>query len=221
MRKSGIYLIVGIGILAVIVTAGIFVVCYKSVPEPDDLLERFRDGAEYDALTIHYPLDETLFPPEIVPPTFQWEDGNSKSNMWLLSISFQDSDVPMNIITRESEWKPRQQQWETIKKRSLEQDAQVTILGIRHLVSSRILSSGQITIRTSKDPVGAPLFYREVNLPFIDAVKDPSNIRWRFGSISSPGQPPIILENLPVCGNCHSFDADGKTLAMDVDYANR
>jgi len=64
------------------------------------------------------------------------------------------------------------------------------------------------------------LFYREVNLPFIDPVKDPSNIRWRFGSISSPEQPPIILENLPVCGNCHSFPADGKTLAMDVDYAN-
>jgi cytochrome c553 len=29
-----------------------------------------------------------------------------------------------------------------------------------------------------------------------------------------------VLETLPVCGNCHSFPADGKTLAMDVDYAN-
>ena len=25
---------------------------------------------------------------------------------------------------------------------------------------------------------------------------------------------------MPVCGNCHSFSADGKTLGMDVDYAN-
>jgi len=64
------------------------------------------------------------------------------------------------------------------------------------------------------------LFYREVNLPFVDAVKDPSRIRWRFGSISSPNRPPIILKNLPVCGNCHSFSADGRILAMDVDYAN-
>jgi len=220
MRKSGIYLVISLGLLVLIVTAGIFVVCYKSSPEPDDLLARYRDSAEYDTLIIYYPLDETLFPPKIVPPTFRWEDGNSKSNMWLLSISFQDSDVPMNIITRKSEWTPQQQQWETIKKRSLEQDAKVTILGVKHGLSARILSAGQISIRTSKDPVGAPLFYREVNLPFIDAVKDPSNIRWRFGSISSPGQPPIIMENLPVCGNCHSFGADGKTLAMDVDYAN-
>jgi tetratricopeptide (TPR) repeat protein len=28
------------------------------------------------------------------------------------------------------------------------------------------------------------------------------------------------LKNLPLCGNCHSFTADGGTLAMDVDYAN-
>ncbi len=68
--------------------------------------------------------------------------------------------------------------------------------------------------------MGAPLFYREVNLPFIDAVTDPSKIRWRFGSISSPQPPPVVLTGLPVCGNCHSFTPDGRTLAMDVDYAN-
>jgi len=220
MHKSGIYLVIGLGLFAVIVASCIFIFCYKSNPEPDDLLARYNDGSGYDTLTIHRPLDETLFPPEIVAPTFRWEDGNSKSNMWLLSIKFLDNDAPMNIVTHKSEWTPEQQQWEIIKKLSLEQDAHVTILGVKHRITTRILSAGKISFKTSKDPVGAPLFYREVNLPFIDAVKDPSNIRWRFGSISSPGQPPIILENLPVCGNCHSFDADGKTLAMDVDYAN-
>jgi tetratricopeptide (TPR) repeat protein len=59
-----------------------------------------------------------------------------------------------------------------------------------------------------------------VNLPFVDAVKDPSKIRWRFGPISSQEQPPVVLDNVPVCGNCHSFTADGNTFAMDVDYAN-
>jgi len=102
----------------------------------------------------------------------------------------------------------------------LEKDAEVTILGFEHGITPKILSAGHITIRTSKDEVGAPLFYREVNLPFIDAVKDPSRIRWRFGAISLPQQPPIVLDNLPVCGNCHSFSRDGKTLGLDVDYAN-
>ena len=57
-------------------------------------------------------------------------------------------------------------------------------------------------------------------LPFSEAVKDPSRLRWRFGVISDERMPPVVLEKLPVCGNCHSFSADGKTLAMDVDYAN-
>ena len=84
----------------------------------------------------------------------------------------------------------------------------------------RSLSTGRITIKTSADKVGTPLFYREVNLPFADAVKDPSRIRWRFGTISSAQTPPIVLEKLPVCGNCHSFSADGSVLGMDIDYAN-
>jgi tetratricopeptide (TPR) repeat protein len=206
--------------LVAIVAAGILVFCYRSAPEPQDLLALYHDGAEYDNLTIRYPLDGTLFPQEIVPPTFHWKDDNSKSNMWLVSFKFQDNNAPMNVITRKSEWIPEKQQWETIKKRSLENETWVTILGIGRRLTTSILSAGRISIKTSKDPVDAPIFYREVNLPFVDAVKDPSNIRWRFGSISSPGSPPIILQNLPVCGNCHSFDADGKTLAMDVDYAN-
>ena len=68
--------------------------------------------------------------------------------------------------------------------------------------------------------MGAPLFYREVPLPFIDAVKDPARIRWRFGTIDTQPAPPVVLSNLPVCGNCHSFSADGAVLGMDVDYAN-
>jgi tetratricopeptide (TPR) repeat protein len=68
--------------------------------------------------------------------------------------------------------------------------------------------------------VDARIFYREVILPFQDAVTDPTKIRWRMGDIAAAEAPPIVLENLPVCGNCHSFTRDGGHMAMDVDYAN-
>ena len=29
-----------------------------------------------------------------------------------------------------------------------------------------------------------------------------------------------MLDNMPVCANCHSFSGNGPTLAMDVDYGN-
>ena len=40
------------------------------------------------------------------------------------------------------------------------------------------------------------------------------------GAISSETQPPVVLKNLPVCGNCHSFSADGSVLGMEVDSGN-
>ena len=219
MRKSLMYVVLA-GVVPVAVAAAILYAFYKRAPRAEDILSLYRDDAQYTNLAIRYPLNETLFPPEIVPPTFHWEDDNPKSTKWLLTIRFQGDKGRMSFACREPRWTPEQEQWEGIKRRSVEKNAQVTILGVGRWITTRVLSVGRITIRTSKDKVGAPLFYREVNLPFIDAVKDPSHIRWRFGAIDSPEQPPIVLENLPVCGNCHSFPADGKTLAMDVDYAN-
>ncbi len=220
MRKPVMYFVVSISVVVVVAAAALLAVFYKAEPGAEDILALYRDDAKYGSITISYPLDETLFPPEIVPPVFQWKDDNLKSTTWLITFKFRDDKPGMNFLAREPQWAPGPEQWEAIKKRSLEKDAEVTILGVRHGVTAKILSEGHVTIRTSKDEVGAPLFYREVNLPFIEAVKDPSQIRWRFGAISSPQQPPIVLENLPVCGNCHSFSADGKTLGLDVDYAN-
>jgi hypothetical protein len=162
-----------------------------------------------------------LAPSDIITwSDYRKEDGSSKSDRWLVTINFQDNEDRINIIVHEPKWTPEPDQWELIKKCSLEKQAVVTILGVNRWSRWKILSAGTISIKTSGDPVGAPLFYREVNLPFIDAVKDPTQIRWRFGDISSVQQPPIVLEKLPVCGNCHSFSANGNTLAMDVDYAN-
>lgn len=185
----------------------------------EEVLAVYQADSSYTGITISYPGDGTLFPPEIAAPTFWWTDANPKCIAWLVRIELGSAAPAMSFLTREPRWTPLPRDWETVKRGSLEQNARVTILGVAADDPPKILTGARMSFATSKDEVGAPLFYREVNLPFIDAVKDPSLIRWRFGSISSP-QPPIILQNLPVCGNCHSFSRDGSVLAMDVDYAN-
>ncbi|HCO96722.1 MAG TPA: hypothetical protein DIU00_22750 [Phycisphaerales bacterium] len=220
MRKTVIHPVMGITAVAAAIAAVVFIIPHKPEFRAEDILTAYQNQARYIGLTISYPLNDTLFPPVIVPPLFCWEDNDPGSDTWLVTIEFQDSRKRMNFLTGEQKWSPDTETWEVIKKRSLEKEAHVTVIGVRRSEPKKILSSDRISIKTSKDEVGAPLFYREVNLPFIDAVKDPSRIRWRFGDISSPQQPPVVMENLPVCGNCHSFSADGKTLGMDVDYAN-
>jgi tetratricopeptide (TPR) repeat protein len=212
--------VLGVGIAAVIGIAVMLIFSYIDNIHIKNILAVYQEEAEYDGLTILYPLDETLFPPEIVSPAFRWKDDSPESDIWLVTIKFQDDRGRMNFITSRQKWKPKAKTWDEIKKRSLEKEAEVTILGASSSSPRKIISGNRISISTSRDKVGSPIFYREVDLPFVDAVKDPSRIRWRFGAISSPKQPPVVLEKLPVCGNCHSFCKSGKTLAMDVDYAN-
>ena len=62
------------------VMAGIIVVMMFSYSLEPDVEERpalYQEKGKYSELIISYPLDETLFPPEIVAPTFRWEDGAS------------------------------------------------------------------------------------------------------------------------------------------------
>jgi tetratricopeptide (TPR) repeat protein len=229
MRKSVRNLVIGLSAIAAVaaVSLTLFFVGFFGEGAVEDVLAAASLAGfterRYGRLTIEYPLDETLFPPEIAPPTFRWKDDNPGSDMWLVTI-----ELPLlpkgagriNRLTREPRWRPKRSLWETIKKCSIDKQATVTIVGVNQKSPKDILSAGQIGIKTSSDKVAAPIFYREVNLPFVEAVKDPSLIRWRFGAISSSQQPPIVLDQLPVCGNCHSFSADAAVLGMDVDYAN-
>jgi tetratricopeptide (TPR) repeat protein len=169
-------------------------------------------------LEITYPLDETLFPPEIVAPTFVWNDATDGVQRWEVLVRFDAAEEPVRFPAAEPRWRPSEADWASIKRQSVTRDAEVAVVGVGP--DSEAVSSARVRIRTSTDPVGDSIFYREVPLPFIEAVRDPSRIRWRFGAIDSQSAPPIVLENLPVCGNCHSFSGDGRVLGLDVDYGN-
>ncbi|OHB67651.1 MAG: hypothetical protein A2Y77_11740 [Planctomycetes bacterium RBG_13_62_9] len=184
------------------------------------MLQSLARAAQPGRLAIEYPLEGTLFPPEISAPAFRWKDQDVRADLWLVTIEFPDGRARINRFAPQPEWRPEAAVWEDLKSRSVEKPTVVTIIGVSRKSPSEVLSAGRVTIRTSSEEVGAPLFYREVNLPFAEAVDDPSTIRWRFGAVSSVERPPVVLENLPVCGNCHSFSRDAGVLGMDIDYAN-
>ena len=76
-------------------------------------------------------------------------------------------------------------------------------------------------IRTSTDKVGDSLFYREVPLPFLKAVQDPSRIRWRYGTIDLESGPPIVLEKPTRLRQLPLLRRQRRSvLGLDVDYGN-
>jgi len=206
------------------------------------------------ALTIDYPADGSVFPPEIVAPTFLWRDPAGNAAAWRIDVVFADGAAGIRVKAAgepltigeidpraigetnelpkltpleaaERTWKPDREAWETIRQHSVGHPATVTISGLPANGAGQTISVGRVTIETSADPVGAPIFYRDVPLMPSELEKGvikplaqnaiPS-IGWRLRNIAE-SRSRLVLEGLHTCANCHSFSLDGKTLGMDVD----
>jgi len=214
-----------------------------------------RDAAVATApLIVDYPKDGSVFPPEITPPTFIWRDSAQAENRWRIEVAFSDGtpglhfvslgehpkigEIDRRCVSSTNElpkltseqaashtWIPDEQAWTTIKKHSVEHPATVSIFGFRADAPARVLSLGSAKIETSKDPVGAPIFYRDVPLMPSETEKGIISplapnavqlIQWRLRSIDRT-QSRIVLAGMHTCANCHSFSNDGKTMGMDMD----
>ncbi len=136
-------------------------------------------------------------------------------------MEFEDGATPVTGRSDTTAWIPGREAWETIKTHARSGKATIIVRGVKMslfgILPGRAVSEAKVSISVSPDSVGAPIFYRDVPLPFNFAKEKMELIQWRLGDISNPERPPIAIENLPVCGNCHTFSRDGSTLAMDVD----
>jgi pentatricopeptide repeat protein len=202
----------------VALVAGLFLAGCDHEPTTQEIAS--APAAAGAPLRVTYPQEGTLFPPESVAPTFVWEDTTGTVDRWHVVVRDASGGDLARAAVDAQRWRPSEESWREIKRQSLEGDAEVVVAGVNQAKRGTILSSARVRIRTSKDAVGDSLFYREVPLPFLTAVQDPSRIRWRYGTIDMPAGPPIVLQNLPVCGNCHSFADNGSVLGLDVDYGN-
>jgi Flp pilus assembly protein TadD len=206
------------------------------------------------AITVDYPADGSVFPPEITPPTFLWRDAAASATSWTIDITFPDhapgirmkssgermhiGEIDPEAVSRNNQppkltpeqaaahtWTPDAETWAAIKRRSVESTATITITGFGDEDLKQPVSRGQVRIQTSRDPAGAPIFYRDVPLMPNQGAKGvikplaPESIgliKWRLRYLDEP-RSRVVMEKIETCANCHSFSADGKTLGLDVD----
>jgi len=150
-------------------------------------------------------------------PTFTWKDPSVHSRIWLVRVDFKGRHRPIYVLTDQSAWTPDRDVWEIIKVNSIEQEACVTILGVAPGRSDEITTRGTMVLSTSKDRVDAPIFFVQMPLPFAYAEMHPELSRWVLADLSSYEEPPVVMQNLPICANCHHFSRDGRTFGMDMD----
>jgi len=202
-------------------------------------------------IVIDYPLQGSIFPPEITSPNFLWHDSSEIASRWVVEVSFAGiSDririeasgehlqigkldpqagpgielTPEQAATRT--WRPDAAIWAKIKTLSAKSPTTIVISGLAGGDSNTLVSTGRVTISTSTDPVGAPVFYRDV--PLLLPAPDEKGpiaplpryaipmIKWQVRNIGET-ESRTVMGNMPTCANCHSFSADGKTLGLDLD----
>jgi tetratricopeptide (TPR) repeat protein len=201
-------------------------------------------------ISMDYPEDGSIFPPGITPPTFLWRDALASS--WTIDVTLPGGGAAIHVVSKGERmklgpidpdcvgetneppklnpqqaaswtWTPDEATWKTIQTQSAGASAVLSIAGFNS-AGARV-SQAQISFTTSTDPVGSPIFYRDVPLmPSAGAngtvqPLSPASIhliRWRLRDIRQP-ESRTLLTNMPTCANCHSFSLDGKTMGIDVD----
>ena len=205
-------------------------------------------------ITIDYPAEGSVFPPEFPAPTWLWRDASNQATFWEITIAFSDgspaireesagermrvgesdprcvsaTNKPPELTAEQAAahtWIPNATTWAAIKKHSLGGPATLVIVGHRQGDSTTVLSRGQVSIQASSDPVGAPIFYRDV--PLMPSENEKGVIKplapqavpliaWRLRNVADK-ESRVMMEGLHTCANCHSFSSDGKTLGLDMD----
>jgi Flp pilus assembly protein TadD len=247
MNKRALPLLIGIGC-----ASAIFLFLWPS-RNNSALIVSAAEGPTA-AVSIDYPRNGSVIPPEITPPTFIWRDASESADRWHIDVAFTDGSAAMHFESRGERpvvgeidqrcisstnelpkltseqaashtWSPDAKAWDLIKKHSIGKPATVTISGFLQKDALHPLSTGATVLETSKDPVGAPIFYRDVPLMPSETEKGVIKplasdavqlIQWRLRSIDRP-QSQVVLTGMHTCANCHSFSNDGKTMGMDMD----
>jgi len=247
-------------------TGGVFEIDFAISPDwtPSQRVSLRRALAEAAAgpkpasvLEIAAPSPGSLFPLDMVAPTFFFHDPDPASSLWLVEASsageadrifvltdgrlvpeeidprcgtHQGEDPAADSALTVRSWTPTDGLWRRITAVP-EKDVVITVNGFAGPSGTKppdriaLLSRGAVTVRVSRDPVGAPIFYRDV--PLMPTSNDQGVIKpladgalplveWRLRDLSRP-RSRIVLKDMPTCANCHSFSQDGRVLGMDMD----
>ncbi len=144
-------------------------------------------------ITIDYPLNGSVFPPDMAPPTFLWRDPAPAADMWRIDVDFGKGSAPIHVeskgermrigeidprcispnnklpeLTPEQAaahtWKPDAETWAAIEKHAGGGPITISVRGYASANPTQLQSGANMQMSVAVDPVNAPIFYRDVPL---------------------------------------------------------
>jgi hypothetical protein len=172
-----------------------------------------RKNAEF---SIRYPFNNAVFPPEFPAPTFEWTVAKKDAVPWDVTLYTRNKKYSIHATLNQNKWTPDEAKWDSLKMMS---DYGRIYFRLKKSGASRDYE--KISLSISRDSVGAPILYRQMPIPFILAEKRLDSMNFMLINIGSKHRPHVAMRGFPVCGNCHSFSGDGRTIGLDLDAGLR
>lgn len=202
-------------------------------------------------IVLDEPLNGAIFPPDFAVPTFVWRDGAEAASRWTVDVSFESgaaaihadaAGTPMKVgeidqrcisntnkvpeLTAEQAasrtFKLDAASWSRLKHDAGTGGVRIVVRGY---AGGQEVSEGSATIHVAAEPVGAPIFFRDVPLMpsetekgFIKPLASSAIplINWSMRNVADE-KSHVVMTDLHTCANCHSFALNGKTLGLDMD----
>ena len=172
------------------------------------MLDAAARAASPAALTVDYPLDGSVFPPEFIAPSFLWHDPDPNADLWLIRIDFSDEtakpitvlvpgapppqgEIDLEAVSATNEiyegteyqksavsWTPSGALWMEIKRRSSEAPATITFSGFTSRTLEIARSRGSVKITASFNPACTAVARAKV-LPLPGRPDRREDVPWR------------------------------------------
>jgi hypothetical protein len=175
---------------------------------------RRKDNAR--EVLIRYPFNNAIFPPEFPAPSFEWKSEKKTSSPWEVSLVTRNKKYSIIATTAGTSWTPEESKWDSLKRLS---DFDRIYFTLKRSGESKPLR--KIAISISHDTVGAPILYRQMPIPFVIAERTLDSMNFMLINLGSSKKPHVAMSGFTVCGNCHSFSADGRNIGLDLDAGLR
>jgi Tol biopolymer transport system component len=167
------------------------------------------------AIDISDPRPGTHIPADMPAPLISWLDMNAEA--WLVQFEAKGSPLLQALVDNPG-FVATQHQWRELRRQAGGEWIAVSIYGLGGFTQRETISHGSTRFRVSPDPVQAAILYITKPLPFKKAKNNPLASKLLLADLTATEAPRPILENSPVCFNCHVTSGKHTRLGMDIDY---
>ena len=166
----------------------------------------YRERLAPQFLTVTYPADGAVFPPNLCAPFIEWSD--RANDLWQVTLSIPRPSRTWVKLSHARRWRVPEDVWREVLTCAPDQVVTLQVRGVRRSglwgrARPDVHLSRPVRFRVSADPADNVVVYRLIDPPFINRKTPDTFVR----DIRTLRTTPLIRGHREYCINCHTFSS--------------